>query len=275
MARPLRIEFPGALYHVMARGHRREPIYDDERDRSTFNELLAEVVDRYNWRCYAYCQMTNHYHLVIRTIDPNLSAGMRYLNGVYTQRSNLRHKRVGHVFQGRYKAILVDADSYLLALVRYVVMNPVRASMTDMPGDWPWSSYRATAGMETVPDWLHVESLLAHFSNRRDKANDHFRKFVLDGAGKEDLWKNLRQQVYLGDVAFVRKMQAATEIPDDPAINGEHRRPPPPSLEDIARSAASRNEAIIKAYETGAYSYTDLGRFFNLHPGSIGRIVRR
>lgn len=274
MARPLRIEFPGAVYHVTTRGHRREAIYEDDTDRAIFNELLAEAVDRYNWRCYAYCQMTDHYHLVIQTVDPNLSAGMRRLNGVYTQRSNARHDRGGHVFQGRYKAVLVDADRYLRDLVRDVVMNPVRAGMAEAPGDWKWSSYRATAGEAPAPAWLHADSLLARFARDREEARERFRAFVLNGVDSEDPWKNLRQQVYLGDAAFVRKMQAAAAVPDDPAVNSAHRRPPPPSLEEIAAAAGSRNEAIRKAYETGAYSYTELGRYFNLHPGSIGRIVR-
>ena len=129
MARPLRIEFPSALYHVTSRGDRREPIFEDDEDRRKFLRVLAETVDRFNWICHAYCLMTNHYHLVVETPEANLSKGMRQLNGVYTQASNRRHRRTGHLFQGRFKAILVDKDSYLLELTRYVVLNPVRAKM--------------------------------------------------------------------------------------------------------------------------------------------------
>ena len=149
MSRPVRIQFEGALYHVTSRGDRREPIYEDNDDRSAFLDILGEVSETFNWICHAYCLMTNHYHLVIETPDGNLSKGMRQLNGVYTQASNRRHKRTGHLFQGRYKAILVDADAYLLELTRYVVLNPVRAGMVDEPGNWPWSSYQAMIG--TVP----------------------------------------------------------------------------------------------------------------------------
>ena len=127
MARPIRIEFAGALYHITSRGDRREAIYEDDTDRFRFLEVLGEVVERFNWRCHAYCLMTNHYHLVVETVDGNLSKGMRQLNGVYTQWSNRRHRRTGHLFQGRYKAILVDSEAYLLELARYVVLNPVRA----------------------------------------------------------------------------------------------------------------------------------------------------
>lgn len=134
MARPLRIEFNGALYHVTSRGDRHEAIHEDDKDRERFLEVLAEVVERFNWVCHAYCLMSNHYHLVVETPDANLSKGMRQLNGVYTQASNRRHHRSGHLFQGRFKGILVDKDSYLLELTRYVVLNPVRARMVKAPG---------------------------------------------------------------------------------------------------------------------------------------------
>jgi len=137
MARPLRVEYESALYHVMARGNRREPIYEEDTDREHFLELLGESCRRFNWICYAYCLMGNHYHLMIETPDANLSKGMRHLNGVYTQAFNRCHRRVGHVFQGRYKAILVEADSYLMELSRYVVLNPVRAGMVDQAGIGP------------------------------------------------------------------------------------------------------------------------------------------
>src|SRR3990170_1428331 len=146
MARPLRIEFPGALYHVTSRGDRREPIYEDDADRTTFLATLAEVLRRFNWTCYAYCLMTNHYHLVVGTPDGNLSKGMRQLNGMYTQATNRRHRRTGHLFQGRFKGILIDKDAYLLELARYVVLNPVRAGMVKHPRLYAWSSYRAVVG---------------------------------------------------------------------------------------------------------------------------------
>jgi putative transposase len=126
MVRPLRIELAGGLYHVTSRGDRQENIYLDDGDRLLWQDVMAETCSRCNWVCHAWCQMSNHYHLVLETIEGNLSAGMRHLNGVYTQKTNRKHERVGHVFQGRYKAILVERDSYLLELSRYVVLNPVR-----------------------------------------------------------------------------------------------------------------------------------------------------
>ena len=133
MARPLRIEYPGALYHVTSRGDRQEAIFDDDQDRTAFLNVLSEVVSRFRWHCHAFCLMGNHYHLMIETPEANLTKGMRHLNGVFTQWSNRRHKRSGHLFQGRYKAILVDRDSYFLELARYIVLNPVRAAMIKHP----------------------------------------------------------------------------------------------------------------------------------------------
>ena len=152
MARPLRIEFEGALYHVTSRGDERRDIFLDDADREAFLQILGDVVRRFAWRCHAYCLMGNHYHLLIETPNANLSRGMRHLNGVYTKRFNRTHERVGHVMQGRYKSILVDKDEYLLELARYVVLNPVRAGVVRSARDWKWSSYRATAGQSSGSD---------------------------------------------------------------------------------------------------------------------------
>ncbi len=157
MSRPLRIELSGGVYHVTSRGDGREDIFWDDADREAWLALLGEVCERFNWRCHAWCQMTNHYHLVIETPEGNLSQGMRQLNGVYTQSFNRRHRRVGHVFQGRYKAILVEKDSYLLELARYVVLNPVRAGMVRDAEDWPWSSHPAMLGRIATPSWLETK----------------------------------------------------------------------------------------------------------------------
>ena len=133
MARQLRLELPGGLYHVTSGGDRREAIYLNDTDRQRWLSLLGEVCVRYNWLCHAYCLMDNHFHIVVETVGGNLSAGMRQLNGVYTQWHNRAHGRVGHVFQGRFKAIMVQREAYLLELARYVVLNPVRAEMCPMP----------------------------------------------------------------------------------------------------------------------------------------------
>ena len=275
MARPLRIEFPGALYHVTARGDRREPIVEDDTDRFKFLGVLAEVVQQFTWRCHAYCLMTNHYHLVVGTPEANLSKGMRQLNGVYTQACNRRHRRTGHVFQGRFKAILVDQDNYLLELTRYVVLNPVRAGMVKHPRQYPWSSYRAMVGQAPAPPWLATDGLLAQFGSRRASARRRYSEFVLAGIKQESIWGGLRQQIYLGDERFIARMQKKGEPRGDAlSIPRAHRRAPPPSLPAIRAKHRDRNNAILAAYATGAYSYREIAEYFGLHLASIGRIVR-
>ena len=205
MARPLRIEYPGAFYHVTSRGDRQEAIFEDDQDRTAFLNVLSEVASRFRWRCHAYCLMGNHYHLMIETPEANLTKGMRHLNGVFTQWSNRRHKRGGHLFQGRYKAILVDRDSYFLELARYIVLNPVRATMVKHPRLWAWSSYRATIGTSPTPVWLNTDDLLAQFGKRRAGARRKYQQFIEEGMGAESIWKDLKGQIYLGDEDFVEK----------------------------------------------------------------------
>ncbi|KGD65388.1 hypothetical protein Y5S_01281 [Alcanivorax nanhaiticus] len=260
---------------MTSRGDRREAIYEDEEDRERFLALLGNVASDFNWVCHAWCLMGNHYHLVIETPDGNLSKGMRQLNGVYTQYSNRRHRRVGHLFQGRYKAILVDGDSYLLELARYVVLNPVRAGMVKEPGEWPWSSYLAMVGKQPSSPWLETDGLLAAFGQKRAVAIRRYREFVFQGIGEESIWINLKSQVFLGDEDFVAKSLSHVAGTEDVNVSRAQRRPPPPSLEDIVRSNPDRNAAIIAAYASGGYSYQDIGSHFGLHFTTVAKIVRQ
>lgn len=276
MARPLRIEFPGALYHVTSRGDRREAIYEDDDDYIAFLSLFGEVVERFNWLCHAYCLMTNHYHLVVETPDGNLSKGMRQLNGVFTQASNRRHRRSGHLLQGRFKGVLVDRDRYLQELTRYVALNPVRAGMVAQAGDWPWSSYRAMVGEAPSPKWLVTDKLLAQFGSCQGVARRRYRQFVSGGVDKESVWGDVRQQIYLGDEAFVTRMQAQAEVEGDAlSIPGVQRRAPPPPLAMIAETHRERDDAIVAAYASGGYSYREIAAHFGVHLATVGRIVRK
>lgn len=277
MTRPLRLEFPNALYHVTSRGDRREDIFEDDDDRVRFLEILGAVVTDYNWHCHGYCLMSNHYHLIIETLDGNLSKGMRQLNGVYTQTSNRRHKRSGHLFQGRYKAILVDKDNYLLELARYVVLNPVRAEgMVNRIEDWSWSSYLAMVGSAPKPDWLATDWLLSQFGKQRKIAMELYRQFVMDGIQHQPhIWTHLKGQIYLGDEAFVSNVQKRIgKEKDDLNIPRKQKRPIAKPLAQIAGQADGRNAAIIAAYATGAYSQREIGEHFQLHPSTVGIIVR-
>ena len=276
MARPLRLEFEGALYHVTSRGDRREDIYEDDTDRADFLAVLGEVCSQHNWTCHAYCLMSNHYHLLVETPDGNLSRGMRQLNGVYTQHFNRRHGYVGHLFQGRYKAILVDKNEYLLELARYIVLNPVRAGMVRSARDWRWSSYRATAGQAKAPEWLNTEWLLAAFGRRKGRAMEAYRRFVAEGKNQPSPWQSLRNQVFLGDERFVERMQrridkekALSEIPMS------QRRPKAKPLAEYERKASSRDAAIIAAYASGGYTLKEIGDYYGLHYSRVSRILAK
>ncbi len=275
MARPLRIEFPQALYHITSRGNRREDIYLDDHDRETFLQVLAQVYERFNWVCHSYCLMSNHYHLMIETPEANLSQGMRQLNGVYTQSFNRNHNRGGHVFQGRYKAILVQKDSYLLELSRYIVLNPVRAGMVRSAREWPWSSYRSTAGMKPAPVWLQADWLLSCFARRRGLALERYRNFVSEGKDQASPWGQLRNQIYLGDNTFVEEMQAKVESDTDLSeIPSSQKRKLAKPIADYLTTASTRNEGIHLAYQSGGYSMKAIADTIGLHYSSVSKIIR-
>jgi putative transposase len=181
MPRPPRICVPGGLYHVISRGAARGPIVLDDLDRECFLEILAYVVKRFSWLCHSYCLMDTHYHLVLETPLPNLPDGMRQLNGVYAQSFNDTHDRFGHVFASRYRSILVEDETYLVELCRYVVLNPVRAGARSTPADWPWSSYAATVGLVPAPPFLTTERTLSEFGATREQAQRSYRLYIDDG----------------------------------------------------------------------------------------------
>lgn len=274
MARPLRLELGGALYHVTSRGDGREDIYLPDDDRLAWLETLAEVCKRFNWVCHAYCQMTNHYHVVVETPQANLSKGMRQLNGVYTQRFNRSHGRVGHVFQGRYKAILVEKDSYLLELARYVVLNPLRAKMIRRLNQWPWSSYLATCGQADRPDWLQVDFVLSQFGLQRTRAIAKYVAFVHEGAKLPGVWGQLQGQIYLGSDRFVKKMQALTDKkPTLTEIPRAQRHVLKKALSEYA-DTHSRDKAIALAYLSGQHTMAAIAEHFGVHYATVSRLVK-
>ena len=278
MARPLRIEYAGALYHVTSRGDRRENIYLDDVDREAWLEVFAQVCDRFNWRCHAWCLMDNHYHLVVETIEGNLSRGMRQLNGVYTQKSNRRHGHSGHLFQGRYKAILIDRDSYLLEVSRYVVLNPVRAGMVGAAGDYRWSSYRAMIGKAPVPAWLDVDWLLANFGRRRATAVKRYIDFVADGVGLPSIWLGLAHPHYLGDQAFIDRLgeqyaaESRTDLKEVPRMQ---RRPLAHPLDYYSTHYPDPKAGMVAAYASGDYSMKQIADWFGVHYSTVSRAVNK
>jgi len=206
MARPLRLEYPGALWHVTNRGVEQRSIYVDDADRVRFLHLIEETTAEYGWRLLAYVLMSNHYHLLFRTPETNLSRGMKDLDGDYASSFNTRHRRVGHLFQGRFKSHLVDSETYLAEVARYIVLNPVRAHIVEMPGEWRWSSYRATAGLATVPKWLDPGPILDLFNAGDWNAATHgYREFVAAAIGLDvSPWEDLRAQTFLGGGKFLQ-----------------------------------------------------------------------
>ncbi len=276
MSRPLRLEFPGALYHITSRGNGRNIIYLQDDDFRLFIQILDDVCEHCNWIVHAYCLMNNHYHILVETPDANLSKGMRQLNGVFTQSINRKHRRVGHLFQGRYKAILVDKDAYLLELCRYIVLNPVRASMVDSLDEWPWSSWHCMLGKVESPKWLSTDALLLQFANNRPDAIECYIEFVKSGVGKT-VWDTLHHQVFLGDEAFVVKHQAMQDrlIGDLNEIPLKQRTAAPLSLAEYRVQSAGQHEAIYRAYRSGGYTQKQIGDYFGLHYSQVSRIVAK
>ncbi len=279
MARPLRIEFPGALYHLTSRGNARSDIFDDDLDRQKFLVILSSVVYKHRWICHGYCLMGNHYHLLIETPEGNLCRGMRQLNGVYTQAFNRRHGRVGHLLQGRYKSILVEKESYLLELCRYIVLNPVKAEMVNAPEDWAWSSYRATAGLTTAPEFLNTSWVLGQFADHIPMARERYIVFVRDGLDCQSPWADLRGGLLLGDEGFVARMKPnlsekmfADEIPRRERL--AHR----PDLEELfsgQEGKEQRSKAAYQAHVEWGYTLKDIGEVLGVHYATVSRMVRR
>jgi putative transposase len=281
MARPLRIEYPGAVYHVTSRGNEKKAIYRDDHDRETFLNTLWHVTKRYNWLCHAYCLMDNHYHLLIETPDGNLSVGMRQLNGVYTQLFNHRHHRIGHLFQGRYKAILIQKDAHLLEVCRYVVLNPVRAAAVERPQDWPWTSYHATAGRGKSHSALTVDWILSQLSDKRGKAEKSYRQFIEEGMGKKSLWPEVRGQAILGDDTFVDSLiDYLTRHKDVIEIPRTQRYVNRPTLdqifsEDILKDKGKRDKKIVEAVDAYGYRQSEIARHVGTHYSTISNLLRR
>jgi REP element-mobilizing transposase RayT len=277
MSRPLRLELAGGLYHVTSRGDRREDIYRDDADRLAWLAILAETCERYHWQIHAWCQMSNHYHLIVETMEGNLSAGMRQLNGVYTQDTNRRHGLSGHVFQGRFKAILVERDSYLLELSRYVVLNPVRAAMVKHTRQWQWSSYHAMIGNEPPPPWLQTDWLLSQFGHMRARQIEQYVEFVQQGIRGESVWEKLKGQIYLGNDEFVGAMRKRLEADEKYA----HQEIPRAQRRALAKSLTYYREefndaklGMAAAYATGDYTLQAIADEFDVHYSTVSRAIK-
>lgn len=268
MSRPIRIEYDGAVYHVTSRGDGREDIYLSDDDRKMFLEVLSHVVDRFAWVCHAWCLMSNHYHLMIETPKGNLSQGMRQLNGVYTQRFNRTHKRTGHVFQGRFKAILVDKDAHLLELCRYIVRNPVAAGMVKDVANWPWSSYRETAGIKPKSVFTTVDWVLEQFGG----SSARYAEYVAGAPLSDAPLAAAAGSNVLGGEAFHEEAQklvvGVSEIPRS------QKKLVRRTLEEMAAAAESRGAWMSAAYREHGYTMREIADFADVHYSLVSKIIK-
>lgn len=274
MARPLRIEFPGAVYHVSSHRAHAAPAFADDADRAALLELLAQAMHRFDAQVLAYCLLPDHYDLVLYTRQGNLSRLMRHLNGVYTQHHNRRHGGSGPLFQGRFKAVLVDRDAHLLDVCRYVELGPVRLGLVAGVETWPWSSYHAHVGLEEAPDWLDVAGLHGYVLGRpagaaaeRRRAAERYAKLVASEPQMQ-LWPGrLRQQIFLGDAAFAERMLAQAHRP------APRRAAKPRAFGDWLRDSASREQALYRAHTEGGLSMTALAQTLDLSVSRVSRLI--
>jgi len=278
MTRPLRIEFAGAVYHLTSRGNARQAIFLDEKDFADFLGVLCLVVKRYHFILHAYCLMNNHYHLLMETPEGNLSRGMRQLNGLYTQRFNKRHQRVGHLLQGRYQAILVDKDHYLLELCRYVVLNPVRAKIVKDPGDWKWSTYRATIGDDQGIPCLTTDWILSQFGQEQKAASNQYQEFVCSGMKAESPLKAIRGQLFLGQENFIDEikhlMRGKERLKE---ITREQRYLTRPALNEIfkPKDRKLKDQMMYEAHLQYGYTLKDIAEYIGVHYTTVSRAIKK
>ncbi|MBT9501819.1 MAG: transposase [Burkholderiaceae bacterium] len=283
MARPLRIEFPGAVYHVTSRGHANAAIFMDDADRQSLLAVIEQGMARFDAQVLAYSLLGEHYQLLLYTAQGNLSRLMRHINGVYTQAFNRRHGKNGPVFQGRFKGVLVDRDQHLLAACQYVESAPKRAGLTRGDGYWPWSSHAAHTLQTDTPAWLETKGLLSYVLGREARTPGDQRKAaqkyqaaltVFDG---DKFWDTtLRHQIYLGDEAFVARMQAMAGGGKGRAVakNGKARNGKTGVAQWI-KDSDSREQGLLRAYTEGGLSMTAMADGLGLSVSRVSRLIAR
>jgi len=277
MTRPLRIEFNGALYHITSRGNARQAIFLNEEDFTNFLGILHSVIKRYNFLLHAYCLMNNHYHLLVETPEGNLSRGMRQLNGLYAQRFNQKHQRVGHLLQGRYKAILVDKENYLLELSRYIVLNPVRAGIVKNPKDYRWSSYQGTSGNQKIPG-LFSDWILSQFAKEKREASIQYQTFVLSGIKDASPLEEVKGQLYLGKKTFMDQIGPLLPGKDKlKEISRKQRYSTRLPLREVLKyqDKHQRDHVIYIAHLKYAYTLKEIAVYLGIHYTTVSRAVKR
>ena len=285
MARPLRIEYPGAFYHVTARGNEWKDIYKSRRDREKFLSYLELATQRYSAVIHAYCLMTNHYHLLVETPLGNLSKIMQHINSSYTTYYNVKRKRSGHLLQGRYKAILVEADAYACELSRYIHLNPIRAGIVATPEQYPWSSYHGYIKPKDRPDWLTTKFILGYFPKSQREAA--YRQFVGDMIGREYLspLDSTVASTVLGEEDFLteileRHVSGRTPERDLPALRSLSGSLSPEAIyaataEALSADGQARKAAIHICHRYSGAKLGEIGKYFQLSYSGVTQASKR
>ena len=293
MTRPLRIEYPGAFYHILNRGNAGTKIFIDDRDRKKFLSYFRKMASRFAVKIHTYCLMDTHYHLILETLKANLSQSVGWLNLSYAMYFNTKHKRKGHLFQGRFKSILVQADEYIQELSRYIHLNPVRARLVDRPGDYKWSSYNSFIGRRITPDWLETGFILRLFDPNEKKARQYYKRFVeqVDQSAIEDPHCKLIAGIVLGGSEFAdwirdNFLDSNQEIEEIPQVKWLRAQP---TIDVIAKKTAAefgcdlshirekakrnnvaRNVAVFLSKNYGDSPVKELAKYFgNVSSASI------
>ena len=288
MARPLRITYPGAFYHVTSRGNEQKAVFKSKRDREKFLEYLESASERYNAVIHAYCLMDNHYHLLLETPSGNLPQIMRHINGAYTTYFNLKRGRAGHLFQGRYKAILVEKDEYAGELSRYIHLNPVRAKMVEIPEEYEWSSYLAYIGKKKKPEWLYSDFIHGYFGKTTATAQNNYKIFV-NGLVKKEYESPLDNAVgsaILGQSDFIsdikEKHLSGKELDKEiPAFKELYEKVSADAIYKEVDNLFGRDEILarnIKIYLLKSYSgkkLKDIGKIFGIGESGVSQTSRR
>lgn len=256
---------------MTSRGNTRQEIYLSNADRRLFLRILGNVCQRLEWKCYCYCLMDNHYHLLVQTERGNLAQGMRQINGVYTQHFNREHGRTGHLFEGRYGAVLVERDSQSLEVVRYILNNPVQAGLTRRLEEWRWSSLNATIGLEPARRWMAVDWVLGRFGDNRQHARERLLDFVKDGRGGEaTAYGNIKGDVFCGSDDFVRRHRMKTR---DVEIPRAQRNPLRRGLDSLLRRGGTPEE-VLAAYREG-YRMVEIAAHLGVHYTAVSQRLKR
>jgi len=288
MARPLRITFPGAFYHVTSRGNERKAVFKSKRDRERFLEYLESATERYGALIHAFCLMENHYHLLLETPVGNLPRIMRHINGAYTTYFNVKRQRSGHLFQGRYKAILVEKDAYAKELSRYIHLNPVRANIVKTPGEYTWSSYHFYVGEKQSPEWLHRDYILGYFGRKRSDAQKAYEKFVLSLVEQEydSPMKGVVASTLLGGrefIRFIKEKHLSDREPDKDLPALRHLAPRVPMQSVFVEVDAafggdpvlSRNVKIYLCHRLTGEKLRSIGEQFGISESAVSHAGKR